>query len=280
MCITLLQFSDFGRAPASLRISSLLTLFCTCRRPFQGSTCQPRYGDSNGHAIGLFQPYAVLRFTVSLFAFPVHGETVATYETAQTRLVDALYFLLCTQRARHCRQFYRGRTECVRTASTEAKRWCVAMQLLDGMRGSQRAPADDAAANAIVGAEPAALDAAQLLMAAVEAHNRQMMQCTNGQGIDRHMFGLRILAAANGLDEPAVFADECFKRASTFKLSTSQVHFPLYTGGFSAVTTDGYGVCYSAQPSVLRFSIAGWRSSAVTDLAVSGAAQPATRCSS
>lgn len=31
---------------------------------------------------------------------------------------------------------------------------------------------------------------------------------------------------------------------------------------------DGYGVCYSCQPSWLRFSITAWRSSKVADVAV------------
>ena len=84
---------------------------------------------------------------------------------------------------------------------------------------------------------------AKLLGKAINAHNQYMKRATFGQGIDRHLFGLKIAALELGEPTPEIF-DEFYDRSVGFHLSTSNVEFPLYTGGFSAMTTDGYGVCY------------------------------------
>jgi carnitine O-acetyltransferase len=171
-------------------------------------------------------PDTVIQMAMQLAQMLLHGNTVATYETAQTR------------------QFHYGRTETVRSASIESRRWC------------------EAVASGTVND----IELAQLLREAIESHNAQMTRCTNGQGVDRHLMGLRLQAALNGEPLPAIF-DEVYTRSTTFNLSTSQVHFPAYTGGFSAATPDGYGVCYSAQPNLLRFSITAWKSSKISDIA-------------
>ena len=162
------------------------------------------------------------------YALTHDGATVATYETAQTR------------------QFLHGRTECVRSASTASQRWC-------------RAALDVGVAR---------LDKQRALAAAFDAHNAQMNDCTNGQGIDRHMLGLKLQALETGDAPPAFTTHATFAKSNSFMLSTSQVHFPSYTGGFAAVTPDGYGVCYSCQPNWLRFSITAWRSSKLASVAV------------
>ena len=52
------------------------------------------------------------------------------------------------------------------------------------------------------------------------------------------MFGLKIAALEAGEPVPEIF-DEFFDRATAWHLSTSNVEFPKYTGGFSASTEDG-----------------------------------------
>lgn len=170
-------------------------------------------------------PDTVIQMALQLAQMLQHKNTVATYETAQTR------------------QFAGGRTETVRSASIESKRWCEAV-----VRGAH----SDA-------------ELAALLRDAIASHNAQMARCTNGQGIDRHLMGLRIQSQLNGEPLPALF-DDIYTRSTTYHLSTSQVHFPAYTGGFSAATADGLGVCYSAQPDLLRFSITAWKSSKISDV--------------
>ena len=44
----------------------------------------------------------------------------------------------------------------------------------------------------------------------------------NGQGVDRPMLGMRLLAADNGLSHP-LFADPIFAKSKTWKLSTSHL---------------------------------------------------------
>jgi carnitine O-acetyltransferase len=193
LCITLLAFREWGREHLKARRAS---------------------------------PDSVVQMALQLTQMMLHANTVATYETAQTR------------------QFAGGRTETVRSASIESKRWCEAT---------------------VAGARHSDAELAALLRDAIASHNAQMARCTNGQGIDRHLMGLRIQSQLDGEPMPALF-DDVFSRSTTYHLSTSQVHFPRYTGGFSAATADGYGVCYSVQPELLRFSIAAWKSSKVADI--------------
>ena len=49
------------------------------------------------------------------------------------------------------------------------------------------------------------------------------LQVVKGQGIDRHMFGLKMIAKENGIALPELFTDETFHVAGHWKLSTSQV---------------------------------------------------------
>src|SRR4051812_36429316 len=59
----------------------------------------------------------------------------------------------------------------------------------------------------------------KLLQAAVKKHVRLMRAATNGDGVDRHLLGLRVLAAATG-QQPEIFTDKAYQLK--FKLSTSQ----------------------------------------------------------
>jgi carnitine O-acetyltransferase len=45
----------------------------------------------------------------------------------------------------------------------------------------------------------------------------------NGNGIDRHLLGLRLIAAENNRQTPALFSDVAYNKMMHFKLSTSQV---------------------------------------------------------
>lgn len=45
----------------------------------------------------------------------------------------------------------------------------------------------------------------------------------SGKGIDRHLLGLKVLAANAGLPTPEIFQDVAYQRSTHFCLSTSQV---------------------------------------------------------
>lgn len=49
------------------------------------------------------------------------------------------------------------------------------------------------------------------------------IQACSGQGMDRHLLALKILAAENNLPVPKFLEETAYKTAIHFKLSTSQV---------------------------------------------------------
>ncbi|KAA0174341.1 hypothetical protein FNF27_04133 [Cafeteria roenbergensis] len=168
-------------------------------------------------------PDFFVQMAIQLAYRRLHGRCVATYETAHTRL------------------FYHGRTETIRVCSTESVAFCEAMLDEDATDGARF----------------------EALKAAIQAHLAFTRDCLMGQGIDRHMMGLYILANMQGLDPmPSVFTDRGIKTAGRYTLSTSNISMkgsPLF-GGFSPMYEDGYGVCYGIQEESLKFSIAANKS--------------------
>ena len=51
-------------------------------------------------------------------------------------------------------------------------------------------------------------------------------QAILGQAVDRHLLGLKLLAAEAGMETPAIFNDVAYTRSLHFRLSTSQVPMP------------------------------------------------------
>lgn len=45
----------------------------------------------------------------------------------------------------------------------------------------------------------------------------------NGMGVDRHLLGLKLIAAANGYKIPDLYSDPSFKLSTHMRISTSQV---------------------------------------------------------
>lgn len=104
------------------------------------------------------------------------------------------------------------------------------------------------------------------LRKAVAAHRKYTDQVVSGQGIDRHLLGLKLTALDNGLDIPQLFMDLAFKENVHFRLSTSQVasKFPMVLN-FGPVVPDGYGICYNPQENQILLSITSYNNSPQTD---------------
>ena len=49
------------------------------------------------------------------------------------------------------------------------------------------------------------------------------MQGVSGQGVDRHLLGLRLIAQEAGMEIPDFFKDEAYSKSMYYRLSTSQV---------------------------------------------------------
>ena len=86
-----------------------------------------------------------------------------------------------------------------------------------------------------------------LFASALLEHNDWLGACSNGRGVDRHLMGLRILAAGAGLPTPPIFADLGYTRSSNFALSTSNVSKP----GAGAALPAGAALSPARRPTTL-----------------------------
>eukprot|EP00002_Diphylleia_rotans_P007964 TRINITY_DN1760_c0_g7_i1.p1 TRINITY_DN1760_c0_g7~~TRINITY_DN1760_c0_g7_i1.p1 ORF type:complete len:596 (-),score=123.11 TRINITY_DN1760_c0_g7_i1:78-1865(-) len=167
-------------------------------------------------------PDAFAQMAIQRGFFKMYGRPVATYESASTR------------------RFLHGRTEVVRSCSHASHRWTQAMED-DSISSPQKR---------------------QLLLDAINHHVNYMKDAVLAKGVDRHLFGLRLLAAELGYERPAIFNDSVYWRTCTWLVSTSQLSSDEMTGyGWGAVHPDGYGIAYSILENQLHFNIASFRES-------------------
>jgi len=125
----------------------------------------------------------------------MYGRPGVTYESAQTR------------------KFKKGRTEVIRSASNEASAWVCAM--LDSSSSTRQDPTH----------------LRMLFQRAVARHIQYSAWAADGQGVDRHLFGLK-KSLREGEEVPGIFKDEAYGKSNHWELSTSQL---------SSVHLDGWG---------------------------------------
>jgi hypothetical protein len=149
----------------------------------------------------------------------------------------------------------KGRTEACRVVSEDSERFVK---------------------NALAGwlttrAENDRKEAERLLRAACDAHLKYIAEGQKGEGIDRHMFALR-LQSKDG-SQPKVFTNPAFAKSGGtggFVLSSSNnsyVSRPLWGGLFGTVMPNGYGVCYIPQNDELTLCVESKRSCEQTNSA-------------
>ncbi|KAJ7622901.1 acyltransferase ChoActase/COT/CPT [Mycena polygramma] len=145
-------------------------------------------------------------------------------QLAYRRLLDAAGAKRAgaTYEAASTRRFFKGRTEAIRVVSAESDAWVEGMDK-PGVALEEKK---------------------NLFDAAVKTHGTLARAAGMGQGVDRHLFGLK-KALKPGEEVPALFSDPLFLRSSNWVLSTSAVfskHFDVY--GWGEVVQDGFGVAY------------------------------------
>ncbi|GAA5875991.1 hypothetical protein JCM1840_006240 [Sporobolomyces johnsonii] len=167
--------------------------------------------------VGKHSPDAYLQMALQLAYHKTHNSSVATYETASTRL------------------FARGRTDVIRTFSEDSWRWVQAMR--EGK------------------ADPKTLYS--LLTAATKSHNAATRESSTGRGIDRHFLGLRLLLRADRGESHPLFEDELFAKSQEWVLSTSGLSAGdrFFGTGFGAPYPNGYGINYLAGDRLIKFGI-------------------------
>ncbi|XP_048462975.1 carnitine O-palmitoyltransferase 1, liver isoform isoform X2 [Rhincodon typus] len=159
-------------------------------------------------------PDAFVQMALQLAHYWDKGSFCLTYEASMTRL------------------FREGRTETVRSCSTQATKFVLAMMDPTQTREQKL----------------------KLFKQAAEKHQDLYRHAMTGAGIDRHLFCLYVVSKYLGVESP--FLKEVL--SEPWKLSTSQTphqlldlvdvnRFPQYVssgGGFGPVADDGYGVSY------------------------------------
>jgi carnitine O-acetyltransferase len=173
-------------------------------------------------------PDPFVQMSFMLAYWRMYGRLPKTYEAASTRM------------------FRGGRTETIRTASPQALAFVRAM--------------DDA--NIGDGAKM------ELLRAAFAEHAKRGKEAAAGQGVDRHLLGLKLIAADIGISElPALFNEEIYKRG--WELSTAQLPMKVgFVNHFGPVCPEGYGIGYIIKDDHINANITSFRSHPRTDSAL------------
>ncbi|KAG0655375.1 Carnitine O-acetyltransferase mitochondrial [Rhodotorula mucilaginosa] len=151
-----------------------------------------------------------------------------------------------TYEAAQTRRYQLGRTETVRILTPEVV----------------------AFVKAVVDESASTNDKLSLFRAAIAQHGKDMKLASAGMGIDRHLFGLKMLAAAPDGQEfsdaerkevmkgDGLFADPLVKASGTWKMSTSQIYIenaPSY--GWGPVAEGGLGIPYMIHPHTLQLTV-------------------------
>ncbi|XP_041481212.1 carnitine O-acetyltransferase-like isoform X1 [Lytechinus variegatus] len=158
--------------------------------------------------------------------FKLYGYSTATYESGSLR------------------KYKFGRTDTIRSATIESD------QFVRGMCDPSKTPSEKV----------------MLLRNAIAAHKQYTNDVINGDGIDRHLLGLKLIAIENGANVPDIFMDTAFTSCTHFRLSTSQVPAKHdLTMLFGPVVPDGYGICYNPQEHHFNFSVTAFNTSPETD---------------
>ena len=159
-----------------------------------------------------------MQIALQLASYRLFGKQIATYESSQVR-----YFL-------------HGRTETTRSVSQAGEAFVKMM----GLRPQKNKT------DAIINKEKL-----ELLKDAVDYHSKYLKYAAGGHGVDRHFFGLSMVANEDD-DQPSLFSNPLFIRSKRWRLSTSTVpNIP----GFGPVVEDGVGIGYEVSPDCCHFTI-------------------------
>ncbi|XP_015253242.1 PREDICTED: carnitine O-acetyltransferase-like [Cyprinodon variegatus] len=107
-----------------------------------------------------------------------------------------------------------------------------------------------------------------LLQKAVQTHKENTLNAINGQGIDRHLLGLKMQSIEDLTSMPEIFMDTSYAVAHHFNLYTSQVGSKTdCVMCFGPMVPDGYGVCYNPMDEHINIAITAFNSCEETNAA-------------
>ncbi|RUS28876.1 acyltransferase ChoActase/COT/CPT [Jimgerdemannia flammicorona] len=174
-------------------------------------------------------PDSFMQMVYQLAYYRQHGRPTPTYESASSRA------------------FKHGRTETVRSCSVESVRFTEAWE------DKNVSPAQKL----------------ELFDKAVASHGEYMKAASTGQGVDRHLLGLRFQLRTDAERAQAgIFNDPSYWSSQHWRLSTSNTSpGDNHWGGFGAVYEDGYGVNYAIGKKRVRMSVSSYKNVKETDSA-------------
>ncbi|XP_043260762.1 choline O-acetyltransferase-like isoform X2 [Colletes gigas] len=188
-------------------------------------------------------PDVYVQLALQLTHFRLHGNLVATYESAGTR------------------RFALGRVDCIRAASPEALAWAKAM-----CQGDPETQVANQHNNVPDEGTKRQERIKELFDLAVQRQTKEMNDNITGQGIDNHLMGLCYAAKEAGEPVPDIFTDEAYGIINHFALSTSQVTTKNEAIiGYGPVVPDGYGCAYNIRKNGFLFSVSAFHSDGRTN---------------
>jgi carnitine O-acetyltransferase len=161
-------------------------------------------------------PDSFVQMSMILAYYRLYGKVVSTYEPVLTKA------------------FYHGRTEAMRSATTQAKDLCT------------------------IFCNKSATPLAKLeaLRKATAEHSRLTKESAGGNGVDRHLFALKCLSQRNSMPLPDFFQSKAWATLNHTILSTSNCGNPsLRLFGFGPAVPDGFGIGYIIKDNGLQYSV-------------------------
>ncbi|XP_060847233.1 carnitine O-palmitoyltransferase 2, mitochondrial [Rhopalosiphum padi] len=150
---------------------------------------------------------SLMQLCFQLGHYKLHKKHVGTYESCSTAA------------------FKQGRTETVRPCTMKTADFCHAVS-------SKNKPSNN--------------DLVNMIKQCSVEHSKLVKEAAMGQGFDRHLFALRLLAKENNLKIPDLFTDPAYNLINHNILSTSSLTSDyVWLGGFGPVVKDGYGIGYT-----------------------------------
>ena len=169
-------------------------------------------------------PDSFVQMAFQLAFYRLHGRVCATYETVAMR------------------RFRFGRTECGRSCTPESLAFVACMDNAHSTHDERRAR----------------------LLLALDAHRRYNAEAAAGNGVDRHLLGLRCMVQPNE-PTPALFTHVSYERSTDFQVSTSNVSMgACWLALFAPVTEHGYGMPYTIRENAIFVHVTTWNSSHFT----------------
>lgn len=169
---------------------------------------------------------ALAQLAIQSAQWATYGTVLPTYESASTR------------------RFLHGRTATVRSATHVSHRaasalWAVPLR------------SDSTERRVMLQA---------LSRDAMEHHRGMAQMAVEGQDIDRHLLGLRLVGEEEGLPPAELLEDPMVQYSSRWRISTSHCGSE-HTGsfGFGPVVEDGIGVGYMVRGGSMCFNVTGWK---------------------